>query len=186
VPRINLLPVQKSKTHSSLNKEVALFSFLVIATGVGITMWGNSVEEQIQDVDGRIFALSDEINEIKASAAKIEEFKAQSQTLEKKLLVIQQLGEETTGPARMLNTLVNIFNSDEKIWLTRLIESTGKITMSGGAMTHENISDFHITLKRYPHLFDNIKLARVTTSSKAGVNYFSWEINCKAKYMVPN
>ena len=186
MPRINLLPVQKSKTHSNLNRELILFGFLIIATGVGINMWSNSVEAKIEDVDGRIFALSDEINEIKASAAKVEEFKVQSQTLEQKLVVIQQLSEETTGPARMLNTLVNIFNNDEKIWLTRLIESGGKITLAGGAMTHENISDFHITLKRHTELFNNIKLARVTTASSSGVNFYAWEINCKAKYMVPN
>tara|TARA_B100000959_G_scaffold280996_1_gene343988 strand:+ start:322 stop:882 length:561 start_codon:yes stop_codon:yes gene_type:complete len=186
MPRINLLPVQKSKTQNNLKFEFILFAGLILGTIVGVIMWGNSIEAKLAAVDAQIFALSDEINEIKASAAKIEEFKKQSKTLEKKLLVIQQLSEETTGPARMLNTLVNIFNSDEKLWLVSLKEINGQINLSGGAMTHENISDFHITLKRHNELFGDIKLARVTTSKFENTNYFLWEINCKAKYMVPN
>jgi len=186
MPRINLLPVTKSKGQNNLKIELGGFGLLLTLTIVGISWWGSSVEKKLVDVDSRIFALSDEINEIKASAAKIEEFKAQSRTLEQKLLVIQQLNEETTGPARMLNTLVNIFNNDEKIWLTSLDEKGGRINLSGGAVTHENISNFHLTLKRHPKLFEDVKLAKVITQKATDTNYFLWEINCQAKYMVPN
>jgi Tfp pilus assembly protein PilN len=186
MPRINLLPVQKSKTQNNLKIEFILFATLILGTIVGVVLWGNSVETKFAVVEAQIFALSDEINEIKASAAKIEEFKKQSQTLEKKLRVIQQLSEEKTGPARMLNTIVNIFNREEKLWLMSLEEKSGQISLSGGAMSHENISDFHITLKRHSELFGNIKLAKVTTAKSESANYFLWEINCKAKYMVPN
>ena len=89
-----------------------------------------------------------------------------------------------TGPARMLSEIATIVTNEAKrVWLTKLKQKGGnELVLSGGAMDHEDISEFQLALERR-EMFANVQLKKITTQNKKGtVPYLTWELVCKTSF----
>lgn len=182
MPRINLLPVKAARRVGNARNELITFAVLIVATVLGLYYWYALVQHDISDVEAQIEETKGEIAKIDKTLVQVEEFKKKSATLERKLDVIETLKKQKVGPAKMLSDLADIFTKQKKVWLTNMHEENGKLTIQGGAMEHENISEFQLALEQQSKYFRNVTLTLVSSTRDGAATYLTWTITCQANY----
>ena len=181
--RINLLPVKASKKHEGVRQELVASLGLIVVVGCGLYVWSTSASSDLSAMDTRIATVRQEIAQLKQDVVRVEDFKTKADVLEKKIAVITKLQEQRTGPAHLLDDLAVILNEQKKVWLTKLAEGGGKLTLEGGAMEHENISDFQLALERRSKYFSAPTLGAVRTTDKGGgTSFLEWKLTCTTNY----
>ena len=58
----------------------------------------------------------------------------------------------------------------------------GTLTLEGGAMEHENISDFQLALERRAGRFRNTRLEYVRGAKSGNLVFLEWRIVCQVDY----
>jgi type IV pilus assembly protein PilN len=180
MPRINLLPVKAAKRVDTARNELFVFAGAVLMTLVGLYYWYASISSDIDEVNQRIQAIKGDITNVEKQVSRVEEFKKKTLVLEQKLGVIETLKKQKVGPAKMLGDLATILTNNPKVWLTSLVESKGVLTLSGGAMEHENVSEFQLAMQHQSKFFKDVRLTMVTTAKDGDVRYLMWTLTAIA------
>ena len=181
--RINLLPTKAAKKHESVRQELLASIVLLLVVGIGLYLWSRNIASDLSAMQTRISTVQQEITQLKQDVVRVEDFKKKAEILEKKIAVITKLQQQRTGPAHLLDDLSTILNEQKKVWIVKLVEGGGKLTLEGGAMEHENISDFQLALERRSKYFSAPTLGSVKTSApSAGATYLEWKITCSTNY----
>jgi type IV pilus assembly protein PilN len=180
--RINLLPIKAARKHDTAKQELLLFVGGVIVVVGALYFYHGIQSNSVTQLRTKIAGVQKEIEQLKHDVVRVEEFKNKASTLEDKIKVINDLQSKRIGPARMLFEIAEIMTEQEKVWLTRLVESGGKLVLEGGAMEHENISDFQLALERRATLIKGVRLTVVTASRNGGKQFLTWRMECSATY----
>ena len=184
MPRINLLPIKAARRQVTARNELLAMVAIVVASAAGIYTWYSSVDGEVQALEQRIRAVDSDIGTLTQEVQKVEELKKKEDTVQKKLQIISRLVADRTGPARMLDELSGIMTNEAKrVWLTRLEQKDNTLTLQGGAMDHEDISEFQIALERR-ETFKAIKLKKVSTDKgqKDTPSHLTWELTCTTAF----
>ena len=179
--RINLLPVKAARKNVSARQELLILVGVLGIVAAALFSWYAVTEAELSSVIEKIGALKAELETVQKEVARVQEFKSKAELLERKLKVIDELKKKKIGPARMLDELATILTDAKKVWLVRLDEKDGTLTLEGGAMEQANISDFQIALGK-SKLFLNIKLNLVAAQKKGGIGYLEWKMTCRTNY----
>lgn len=180
--RINLLPVKAAHRHDTAKNELLAMAGGIAVVLVILFFWNSSLEAQIQEAQQRIKTVAKEIEQLKQDVVRVEDFKKKAEVLSAKLKAIETLKAKKVGPAKMLDDLAKILTDEKKVWLTRLSESAGFLTLEGAAMEHENISDFQLAMEKRSKFFSDVTLAFVQSTKEGGIDYLTWKITCKTTY----
>ena len=180
--RINLLPAKTSKKQVVAKNELYLVIACILFAGLGLYLAYWFRGRQVDKLEGRISTVQAEVETLKKDVVRVEEFKKKTATLEQKLAVIETLKKQKVGPARMLDDLATIITDDPKLWLTKMHEDNGVMTLEGEAMEHSNISDFQLALTRRSKFFRDVKLELVESKAREGVSTLAWRITCITDY----
>lgn len=180
--RINLLPIKAAQKRVGAKNELLAMAVALLATVAGLYIWHLVTTVHISSLEERVADVKGQIADLKRDVVRIEQFKSQMKVLEQKIDVIKQLESQRVGPARMLDDLAGILTEQKKVWLTQMEEKGGVLTIEGGAMEHENVSDFQLALQRRSTLFRNIKLQLVTQAKEGSVTFLRWKLTCTASY----
>ncbi|OGQ87421.1 MAG: hypothetical protein A2289_15215 [Deltaproteobacteria bacterium RIFOXYA12_FULL_58_15] len=180
--RINLLPIKAARKH-----DTAKFELLVFMGGVGVLVLAlflfHSVRlSDLKETEDRIAAVKKQIEQLKQDVVRVEDFKKKAATLEKKIKVINDLQTKRISPAKMLDEIATILTDQDKVWLSKLDEKDGKLVFSGGAMEHEDISEFQLALERRAKLIKDVKLTVVAAKKFKDHDYLEWNMECTATY----
>lgn len=182
MPRINLLPVRAARQADLARRELGAVAGLLLAVVAGLYAWYLAGEGQIAARQANLDGLHADIARVEKVVAKVEEFKKRAATLERKLEVIEQLKRQKVGPAKMLADLATILTKQHKVWLTRIEEKDGAMTLRGGAMEQENISEFQLALESQSKFFSGITLTLVSSAKQGDATFFEWAISCQTHY----
>ncbi|MBI5508414.1 MAG: PilN domain-containing protein [Deltaproteobacteria bacterium] len=182
--RINLLPTKAAKKHEGMRQEILVIVALLLVVVVGLYIWSHLIGSDLSAMDTRIATVSQEIAQLRQDVVRVEDFKKKAEVLEKKIGVITRLQSQRTGPAHLLDDLAVILTEQHKVWLTRLVEGGGALVLEGGAMEHENISDFQLALEKRSKFITAPALGTVKSNDShgGGVVYIEWKMTCKTNY----
>ncbi len=178
MPRINLLPIKAAKRNESAKRELFAMGCAFLALIAGLWAWDDSTEQEIGQIRSQINRVQSKIKNLSDDVSRVEEFKAKSETLEKKAQIIEKLKRQKIGPAKMLNDLATIVTQEKRIWLTGISEKDDALVLAGGAMEHEDISEFQIGLENRSNFFTQIKLDEISTKKSDRIKYLEWKITC--------
>lgn len=180
--RINLLPVRAARRQVSARQELLLLSGSLAIVMAGLFAFWTVESARVSDMQERVDKITAEMESVKKDVAKVQDFKAKAELLERKLKVIDELKKKKVGPAKMLDDIAAILTDERKVWLTSLTEKEGVLTLEGGAMEEQNISEFQMALGKRSKLFSEIKLGVVAAQKKGGLPYLEWRLTCRANY----
>ncbi len=138
--RINLLPVRQTRKLEAARLELSLallggFAVFLLAGGT----WG-MFTLNLSSTNAQNAALQAEIDRLAADVAKVDEMEKFKAELERKLSVIQNLRDRKAGPVHMLEELASA--SPEKLFLTKLEEESGNVSVTGVSVSNDVISQF--------------------------------------------
>jgi type IV pilus assembly protein PilN len=163
MPRINLIPLKAARRQVTARNEMFAMAGMVGATLVGLVFWYTSVDGDLDAAKSRLSAIDADIIQLTEEVKQVESLQAKEKKVKKKLEVIRSLIANRSGPARMMDELANILtNESKRVWLTRMQQKEGgAILLEGGAMDHEDISEFQLALERREQ-FGPVTLKQVT------------------------
>jgi type IV pilus assembly protein PilN len=182
MPRINLLPIKAAKRNKSVRQELIVVVILCVGVMGGLKMWNDSVSQQIRTTRTKVSKIKGDIKSLSKEAQRVEELESKAKVLEDKLAVIEKLKRQKVGPAVLMHDLATILTELDKVWLTSIREADGELVFEGGAMDHEDISEFQMGLEKRSKFFRNLRLGIVETQQLDGVRYLKWSITCIADF----
>ena len=182
--RINLLPIKAAQRQVSARNEMFAMVGLIVVTLAGLYAWYSSVEDEIGELRSKSTLIDSDIAKLSEEVKQVESLQRNEKKVTQKLQVINKLLAAKVGPARMLDEIATIMtNESKRVWLTKLAQTGDELALSGGAMDHEDISEFQLALERRD-TFLNVRLKRVTTEAAKGdsLSHLSWELTCTTSF----
>jgi Tfp pilus assembly protein PilN len=153
--RINLLPAKRGR----VSKKSLDFRNFLLMTGAGlaVVVLGGGVTSWI--MSGRISSLErhkaeteTQLTSLKAKAAEINGFEEDRKTFEEKIEIIARLKTDQARPVMFVDTLAH--RIPERVWLIRLEEANGKVTITGRAVGNADIVEMIQQVKADDFLTD--------------------------------
>jgi type IV pilus assembly protein PilN len=177
--RINLLPVRQTKKRETVQQQLLAFAGVIVATIIGCIVWtayNSNVAAQRRD---QIAERRKELQQLDKIIGEVNEFTAKKKELEEKLQIIDSLKKGKTGPVRALDDLAT--EIPNRVWLTKLDEKSGTVTMEGLAVDHEDVSAFMKALQKSKY-YSNIVLQFSKEKKDSGSSLYEFKIACNVNY----
>lgn len=180
--RINLLPVRELKAKVARRQELTIGVICLILTAIAIGVFHLIQSARLSSNEEQLTELRTEIQALNARAKGVNTLKKDILVLKEKLKVIDELGRQKTGPARVMESLSAAM--PPRLWLTEFKESGGNLSISGLAVDNETIASFLKDLSASPY-FDNVELGETTQISQKQGNLKRFVARSKLHYRIP-
>ncbi len=125
-------------------------------------------ESRIATLQEEVAVAQAEVDELEPIIREVEEFKAKKAELERKVLVINQLKANQSGPVRIMDYVSKAL--PELLWLNRMQVGAQSITISGEAFNTNAVANFMENLDRFPEFREPVLR---DTAQKGGVYTFT-------------
>jgi type IV pilus assembly protein PilN len=139
--RINLLPVRAARKKENIRQQVSMFFLFVVFVLCVMGYLTISMNRTISGLNGKIEVAQEELTKYQAIEKQVVKIKKELQKLEEKMDIIAQLEANRSGPVRFMDALTGLVLPD-KMWLTTLSQTAGKMKMTGVATDNKTIADF--------------------------------------------
>jgi type IV pilus assembly protein PilN len=178
--RINLLPQRKTKSNETVQQQLLAFAAVLVVTVVGCFVWWALKSKEEEARAEMVKAKQQELSQLDKIIGEVNEFTAKKKELEDKLGVIQSLKKGKTGPVRALDDLAT--EIPNRVWLTKMEESNGAVTIEGSAVDHEDVSAFMKALQKSKY-FTGVSLGFSKVGrTEAGIQFYDFKITCAVNY----
>jgi len=155
VIRINLLPVREARRKADLRQQFALIAAAAVGSLVLAAGFHQFVRSSITSANRRVETLKTQLAQFKPQQEQVDAFKAKKADIEQKLAVIDRLEKSRSGPVHILDELAS--RTPERVWLTTLSATGGKIQLEGMSLDNELVALFLTALNDSAY-FANVEL----------------------------
>ncbi len=172
---INLLPVREAKKRETELKQVLVIGGVLGGTLLLIIAIHLVIVGRISSVNSQVQTTQAEIDELSKVIGNVAEYKKSKADIEEKLSIIKTLDANRGGPVRVLDEIAS--RLPEKVWLTRLNESNGSLSLEGLSIDNETIAAYMTKLEESPY-FENVELERSELEVGGPVKLNRFTISC--------
>lgn len=173
--------VKKSKKKVELQSQLIAAVVLVVLALAGVVygwMWLNS---KVSRLENEKVLANKELASLKEQVKVVENYERDKKNFEEKINIIEQLKRNQTGPVIMLDEISK--NIPERVWLTKITESGGKINMEGNAISNTDLASFVNSLKSTKG-FTNIELTESKGATEANIPIYTFKLQCDFKAVI--
>jgi Tfp pilus assembly protein PilN len=156
--------------------------FMVIGLVLGLGVAGYlvySTQKEATRLTNEIEAANREGQRLQTVKVKYEARKKEADAFERRVKVIDQLRAEQSGPVNLLNTVGEMVNNTDAVWLNDMNETGGNININGVALTTNAVANLMTNLKRSGY-FKNVEI-RVAAQDPAvkDMTNFNFTLICE-------
>lgn len=182
--RVNLLPVRAARKKENVRRQVSIF-FLTVFFGIcAMGYFFLSLNRAMGELNDQILNAQQELTELKAISRKVKEIKDKLDKLNAKMDIIQKLDTNRTRSVRIMDALTSLVVA-QKMWLTNLKDTGGRMTLNGVAVDNKTIADFMRRLEGSPY-FDQVNLvSSKQVAMGEGRKFNGFNINCMVSALKP-
>ncbi|MBW1744115.1 MAG: PilN domain-containing protein [Deltaproteobacteria bacterium] len=182
--RINLLPVRAARKKENIRRQVSVF-LLTVFFGICVMAYlAFSLTRNISGVNDDIEVAQKELAELEVINIQIRELKDKLATLEAKMDVIQTLESNRTGAVRVMDLMTSLVIR-QKMWLSSLTETGGRMILQGMAVDNKTVADFMTRLQRSPFFDQVVLVASRLTPMGPDNKFMAFNITCQALTLQP-
>ncbi len=170
--------VKKSKKKVELQSQLIAAIALIVITVAGVGygwMWLNS---KVSRLENEKVLANKELASLKEQVKVVENYEKDKKNFEEKISVIEQLKKNQTGPVIMLDEISK--NIPERVWLTKITESGGKLSIEGNAISNTDLASFINNLKNTKG-FSNVELTESKGAVEANIPIYTFKMQCDFK-----
>ena len=145
--RINLLPYREKEKKENLQRQISIFSgvlvlvlLILVAVYLYVTMNIGGLETKIKEGEARLVVLNKKVGDI-------EGFKKDKKELEQKLGVIRSLEGNRLFPVQMLDEL-NLIVPAKDAWLDKIVATEKDLRIEGVAKDNGTVALFMRNLEK--------------------------------------
>jgi type IV pilus assembly protein PilN len=176
---INLLPVRVSKKKAAGKQQLVLFAVLVLGGYVGNFVWSQARSADLRARQAKVAKTREEIAQLDRIIGEVKDIKDQQAALREKLDILAQLKAGRTGPVRVMDALATL--TPKRLWITKVEEKGGAATITGQAVTIDDVSTFMSALKGNPH-FGTVELAKTAANVGGKVEIVDFTLSAAILY----
>lgn len=179
--RINLLPIRQTQKRQTVQQQLLVGAAALIITLIGCIVWYAKVSSDEKALQQEIQKKDQELAQLNKIIGEINNLEETKKELEKKQKIIEDLRKGKTGPVRALDDLSTMIPG--RVWVTKLNEKSGSVTIAGRAINHEDVSAFMKALQKSKY-FTGVSLgfSRASTTATKGITLYEFEITCAVNY----
>ena len=137
---VNLLPHREARRVADLRETAALLVLGLLVVGGGIFYVDRNLDQSVAAAQTSVRQLKSNIEQYRPQELQVAAFKAQKQSLQTKLDVIQELEIARGGPLRLMDELS--LRVPERLWLTSLTTKGKRVTLAGESLDTGVVADF--------------------------------------------
>ncbi|WP_242342622.1 PilN domain-containing protein [Anaeromyxobacter terrae] len=181
--RINLLPAARVSKKKEAGKQQLLLFALVLVLGIVLNyLWAASRADALAMKLANIKRTKDEIAQLDRIIGEVKNIKEQQAQLREKLQILEQLKTARTGPVKMLDELATL--TPKRLWLRKLDEKAGAVTLDGTAATIDDVSELMAALKGSTQ-FRNVELKKTSARLENGFRVVDFSLTASVAYAAP-
>jgi type IV pilus assembly protein PilN len=152
--RINLLPVKTSRKQEAGRQQLILFVLaVVVALGGNGYAWQVRSSEEAR-LQAQVAKTKAQIAVLDKVIAEVKDINAKETELNTKLDALKTLKAGRAGPVKVLDALQTAV--PPKVWLTKLDEKGGAMSLDGSALTQDDLAGFMSALQNIVDTPDGI------------------------------
>ena len=179
--RINLLPIRQNQKRQTVQQQLVIGGMLLLATLVACVIWAAAISSQVDERTQQIAQKRNELKQLDKIIGEVNEFTEKKKELEDKLKIIDQLRKGKTGPVKALDDLAT--EIPNRVWLTKINETSGSVTIDGKAIDHEDVSAFMKSLQKSKYFSGIVlKFSNASKDQTSGVTLYDFQITCAVNY----
>ncbi len=145
--RINLLPFRAARKRENVKRQIIIYVATVCCALVIMGGLFYTYSKKLSDLKDEESRLNKELAGYQKELKEIKDLEKKIAEIKKKLGIINELQKGKTGPVLLLSDIADAIPRD-KLWLTSLSETGGKLNLTGTAMDNETVSMFMDNLER--------------------------------------
>ena len=180
--KINLLPSTRAQKAATINETAVQIgiglAIMVAVLGASGYRW-HMLESQIAQQTLVKENKQKEIEDLKKQVAEVEYYERNKQLLEDKNRIIEQLRKNQAGPVRLLDFLSQSLDP-LKVWLISVEETSSDISVSGRALSNDDIVEFTKNLQQVNY-FSSVLLEESRQTNEEGVTVYQFKLKLKVK-----
>ena len=149
--KINLLPFRAARKRENVRRQVSIYFLCMLFLFCLMGYLHVSLGSQLTRLKASEESLQKELNSYATITREIAKLKKDTQDLNKKLGVIENLEKQRVGPVLLLAELARAVPLD-RLWLNSVLETSGRLTLQGTAMDNHTVALFMTQLENAPHI----------------------------------
>ncbi len=181
--RINLLPIGRRPVEDRIRKEVTGFVLLVFLSVAVMAYFHVGHTREIKRLKQEKVQADKEIQRYQGRQKQLNQLKKKQNVLKQKLKVIENLRKNRDLPVRVLDELAIRIPSD-KMWVRKLTQKGGTLTIEGVARGNETIAQFMESLAQSPYIDANAVVLKQSRQVKIK-EYKLKNFNLSCKIVAP-
>jgi type IV pilus assembly protein PilN len=200
--RINLLPVQQDRQRQFGKQQFLVGVVLLLVEVVALYFVHGNKAEVLADKKAEQAALQQEIEQLRAATEENERLNQQKEGLQQMARVLEELEANRAGPVQVLDEVKLMLNQPgndlertaqemrrwnlnwdpRNLWLTDFTEVGGSVSITGAAMSNDDIAEFNTRLATSVY-FSGVRLnsTRATTDTALG-RIFTFQLTARVNY----
>jgi type IV pilus assembly protein PilN len=168
--RINLLsadrPAAKKKavTFGTASQKITVGCSLILILAVVFVGWRYwALGHQSTEIDAAIAAGQQETTRLSSVIQQVQQFEQRKGQLQQRVVLIEQLRKDQTGPVHMLDQISRALPS--MLWLTALKQTGDSVLIDGRSTTITALSDYVANLEATGYFKRSIEIVSTTTET---------------------
>jgi type IV pilus assembly protein PilN len=182
--KINLLPIRQLKKRAKARNQI--LAALVIFCGVLVllTFVGMLQAARISSLNEEIQAREKEKKSFDKVVQELAELERKRLELNEKIRIINQLKTDSYLTVHVLDEVAKLIDNN-RMWLTSLNQSGGRLSLSGYALDNETIAQFMDELKFKSPYINSVGLSNSSMGSVSGKALKSFSLVCGVSTPAP-
>jgi type IV pilus assembly protein PilN len=176
--RINLLPVRAARKRGG-GKRSSCSSRARSSSSSSVTSGGATAGERLSKGQAKLARTKAEIAQLEKIIGEVKNIRDQQSALKDKLAVLDKLKAGRQGPVRMLDELATII--PKRVWLRKVDEKGGAVTMEASAATIDDVSAFLTALKKARY-FANPELKKTSAKNEGKFKMVEFTVVVSVNY----
>jgi type IV pilus assembly protein PilN len=183
--KINLLPFRKARRRENVRRQVNVYFLCLLFLFSLMLYFHFDLSGQLAQLETRKESLQNELKTYEAITKEIAQLKSETQTLKTKLEVIRSLDKQRVGPVQLLSEVATAAPLD-RLWLEKLSESKGVLTLRGTAMDNHTVALFMTELEKAPQI-QSVDLDKTTLKffPKHKLRAAGFVLTCRTVFEAP-
>jgi type IV pilus assembly protein PilN len=137
---INLLPLREARRAADLRQQLMQLVLVLLLVLGAIGFVHSGMSDRLILARARVVQMQQDIDQFKPQLEQVAAFRKKKAELEKKIDVIDELDRARSGPVRVMSELAT--RTPERLWLTSVTTSGGKIILKGESLDNELVAVF--------------------------------------------
>ncbi len=174
--RINLLPGKKKPLilpHVLIYGIIGTFVLIIV-----LVVFGVYLNKKVSAMQSDISVKEQKLNELKETLQEVANYERDNQEFREKAKIIEQLKKNQIAPLILLDEVSD--KLPKGVWLTRLTDNGGLISIEGFAHSNYDLVGYIQSLKGSKHL-QNVMLSESRQTEVEGVSVYKFKLTFKVK-----